>query len=108
MMKKIITSILLTLGCCFMLTACEDEPKRVTPVENDTSRFQYIGQDPVNANGNNETVGEIVQYYVDNKTNIVYIVMMNRWGNATWAGFTQLIDSDGTYVTYEEFKKAED
>jgi hypothetical protein len=92
-----------------MFTACTTAPKRVTPVENDTSRFQYIGQDTVNANGTNEAaVSEIVQYYVDNKTNIVYIVMVNRWGNATWAGFTPLIDSDGTYVTYEEFKKAED
>ena len=105
MIKKFIASILLTICCCFMLTACEDEPKRVTQVENDTSRFQYIGQDQVNANGNNEAVGEIVQYYIDNKTNIVYIVMVNRWGNATWAGFTPLIDSDGTYVTYDEFKK---
>lgn len=106
-MKKIITSILLIM-CCFMFTACMDEPERVTPVENDTSRFQYIGQDTVNANGNNEAAGEIVQYYVDNKTNIVYIVMMNRWGNATWAGFTPMVDTDGTYVTYDEFKKAED
>ena len=106
-MKKIITSILLIM-CCFMFTACGDEPKRVTPVENDTSRFQYIGQDTVNANGNNEAAGEVVQYYVDNKTNIVYIVMMNRWGNATWAGFTPMVDTDGTYVTYDEFKKAED
>ena len=106
-MKKIITSLLLIM-CCFMLAACADEPKRVTPVENDTARFQYIGQDTVNANGNNEAAGEIVQYYVDNKTNIVYIVMMNRWGNATWAGFTPMVDTDGTYVTYDEFKKAED
>ena len=30
-MKKIITSILLIM-CCFMFTACGDEPKRVTPV----------------------------------------------------------------------------
>lgn len=108
MMKKIITSILLTIMCCFTLTACTTAPNRVTPVENDTSRFQYIGQDTVNANGNNEAAGEIVQYYVDNKTNIVYIVMMNRWGNATWAGFTPMVDTDGTYVTYDEFKKAED
>lgn len=107
-MKKVIAIVLLTIMCCLMFVACDEIPKRVDPVEEDTSRFQYIGQDPVNANGNNEAVGEIVQYYVDNKTNIVYIVMMNRWGNATWAGFTPLIDSDGTYVTYEEFKKVED
>ena len=29
--------------------------------------------------------------------------MLNRAGDGTWAGFTPLIDSDGTYVTYDEF-----
>lgn len=103
-MNKIITSLLLIM-CCFMLTACADEPKRVTPVENDTSRFQYIGQDAITQNGGNKAgeAGDIIQYYVDNKTSIVYIVMLNRAGDGTWAGFTPLIDSDGTYVTYDEF-----
>lgn len=101
MMKKIITSILLIM-CCFMFTACMDEPKRVTPVEDDTARFQYLGQDSITQNGEG-WAGDIIQYYVDNETSIVYIVMLNRAGNATWAGLTPLIDSDGTYVTYAEF-----
>ena len=102
-MKKFIASILLTICCCFMLTACCNEaPVRVEPVVNDTSRFQYIGQDSITWNGEGEA-GDIIQYYVDNKTKIVYMVMLNRAGNGTWAGFTPLIDSDGTYVTYDEF-----
>ena len=101
MMKKFIASILLIM-CCFMLTACMDEPKRVTPVEDDTARFQYLGQDSITQNGEG-WAGDIIQYYVDNETSIVYIVMLNRAGNATWAGLTPLIDSDGTYVTYDEF-----
>ena len=101
-MKKFIASILLTLGCCFMLTACDEALDRVEPVVNDTSRFQYIGQDAITQNGNGET-GDIIQYYLDNKTQIIYIVIVNRAGNGTWAGFTPLIDGDGTYVTYDDF-----
>ncbi len=102
-MKKFSTVILVIIMSCFMLTACTEDPKRVTPVESDTSRFQYIGQDAISQNGNGEA-GDIIQYYLDNKTNIVYIVIVNRAGNGTWAGFTPLIDTDGTYVTYDEFK----
>ena len=102
MMKKFIASILLTICCCFMFTACDEVPDRVEPVVNDTSRFQYIGQDSITQNGEGEA-GDIIQYYVDNKTSIVYIVMVNRAGNGTWAGLTPLIDSDSTYVTYDEF-----
>ena len=103
-MKKVIAIILLTILCCFMFAACDDVPKTVDPVEEDTSRFQYIGQDSITQNGNGEA-GDIIQYYVDNETSIVYVVMVNRAGNGTWAGFTPLIDTDGTYVTYDEFKK---
>lgn len=102
-MKKVIAIILLVIMCGFILASC-DEPDRITPVENDTSRFQYIGNDTVNHNGSGEA-GDIVQYYVDNETSVVYVVMVNRAGNGTWAGFTPLIDADGTYVTYDEFKK---
>ena len=101
-MKKFIASILLTIGCCVMLTACTEVPTRVEPIVNDTSRFQYIGQDSITQNGGNEA-GDIIQYYVDNETSIVYIAMLNRAGNGTWAGLTPLIDSDGTHVTYDEF-----
>lgn len=103
-MKKVIAIILLTIMCCLMFVACDEIPDRVDPVEEDTSRFQYIGQDKVSANGNGEA-GDIIQYYVDNETSIVYVVMVNRAGNGTWAGFTPLIDADGTYVTYDEFKE---
>ena len=102
-MKKFIASILLTICCCFMLAACYEAPVRVEPVVNDTSRFQYIGKDTVTNTGGGWYVGEEIQYYVDNKTSIVYIVMFNDNGSGTWAGFTPLIDSDGTYVTYDEF-----
>jgi hypothetical protein len=87
-----------------MLAACDEIPDRVTPVEDDTARFQYIGQNDVNDNGTGET-GDIVQFYVDNETSIVYVLILNRAGNGTWAGFTPLIDADGTYTTYEEFIK---
>ena len=89
-----------------MLTACYGVPDRVEPVVNDTSRFQYIGQNSITKNGEG-FAGDIIQYYVDNETYIVYVVMVNRNGNATWAGLTPLIDSDGTYVTYDEFIETE-
>ena len=101
-MKKFIITILFTIMNCFMLTACEEAPDRVEPVVNDTSRFQYIGQDTITQNGGG-FAGDVIQYYVDNETSIVYVVMVNRAGNGTWAGLTPLLDSDGTYVTYEEF-----
>lgn len=101
-MKRFIVTILCIIMSCFILTACDESPDRAKPVVNDTSRFQYIGQDDITQNGEG-FAGDIVQYYVDNKTYIVYVVMVNRVGNATWAGFTPLIDSDGTYVTYDEF-----
>lgn len=102
-MKKFIISILIAIVSCIMLTACGETSDRVEPVVNDTSRFQYIGQDSVTQNGEG-WAGDEIQYYVDNETSIVYIVMVNRLGNGnTWAGLTPLIDSDGTYVTYDEF-----
>ena len=101
-MKRFIVTILFIIISCFMLTACDEAPDRVEPVVNDTSRFQYIGQDSITQNGEG-FAGDVIQYYVDNETSIVYVVMVNRNGNATWAGFTPLIDSDGTYVTYDEF-----
>lgn len=101
-MKKFIASILIAIASCCILTACDEVPDRVEPVVNDTSRFQYIGQDTITQNGEG-FAGDVIQYYVDNETYIVYVVMVNRNGNATWAGFTPLIDSDGTYVTYDEF-----
>ena len=103
-MKKIIAILLLISLCCFMFAACDDIPKTVDPVEGDSSRFQYIGQSEVNANGAGVT-GDIVQFYVDNETSIVYVLILNRAGYGTWAGFTPLIDADGTYTTYEEFTK---
>lgn len=103
-MKKAIVILLLTIMCCFMLAACDEVPKTVDPVEGDTSRFQYIGRDTITQNGAGDT-GDVLQYYVDNETQIVYVVIVNRAGNGTWAGFTPLIDADGTYTTYEEFNK---
>lgn len=103
-MKKVIAILLLTIMCCFMLAACEETLDRATPLEDDTARFQYIGQSEVNANGAGAT-GDIVQFYVDNETSIVYVLLLNRAGYGTWAGFTPLIDADGTYTTYEEFTK---
>ena len=104
-MKKAIAIILLAVLCCFVFAACNEVPDRIDPVENDTSRFQYIGSDTVTQNGNGEA-GDIIQYYVDNETSIVYVVMVNHAGNGTWAtGLTPLIDTDGGYVKYSEFKK---
>jgi hypothetical protein len=103
-MKKVIAFLLLTIMCCFLLAACEETPDRATSLEDDTARFQYIGQSEVNANGAGAT-GDIVQFYVDNETSIVYVLILNRAGYGTWAGFTPLIDADGTYTTYEEFIK---
>jgi hypothetical protein len=102
-MKKVIAFLLLTIMCCFLLAACDTE-ESIDPVIDDTARFQYIGQSEVNANGAGAT-GDIVQFYVDNETSIVYVLILNRAGYGTWAGFTPLIDADGTYTTYEEFTK---
>lgn len=102
-MKKVIAIILLTILCCFMFAGCETE-EFIEPKSDDTARFQYIGKSEITQNGNGEA-GNIIQYYVDNETSIVYIVMVKRAGNGTWAGFTPLIDVDGTYVTYDEFNK---
>ena len=103
MMKKFIATILFIIMNCCMLTACDETLDRVEPIVNDTSRFQYIGKDEVTNTGEGWYVGEEIQYYVDNETSIIYIVMINHNGNGTWAGFTPLIDNDGTYVTYDEF-----
>jgi hypothetical protein len=89
-----------------MLTACETE-ESIDPVIDDTSRFQYIGKSELNQNGATSaygTAGEI-QYFVDNETQIIYIAIVKHTGNGAWAGFTPLIDADGTYTTYEEFTK---
>ena len=74
MMKKFIASTLIAIASCFMLTACDEAPDRVELVVNDTSRFQYIGQDSITQNGEG-FAGDVIQYYVDNET---YIVDLRR------------------------------
>lgn len=106
MKTKFIAFMLLILLSCFVFCSCVTEPDRVTPVVDDTARFQYIGSDEVNPNSSGEAA-EVAQYYLDNETNIIYVVILNRAGNGTWAGLTPLLDGDGTYVTYDEFRKAD-
>lgn len=105
-MKKAIAIILLAIMCCLMLVACDTE-ETIDPVVGDTARFQYIGKSELNQNGATSNYGtaDEIQYFVDNETQIVYVAIVNHAGNGTWAGFTPLIDADGTYTTYEEFRK---
>lgn len=104
-MKKIIAILLLAV-MCFVLVACNTE-ETIDPVIGDTARFQYIGKSKLNQNGATSNYGtaDEIQYFVDNETQIIYIAIVNHAGNGTWAGFTPLIDADGTYVTYDEFKE---
>lgn len=105
MKLKTILIILLVTMCCCMLASCSEVPNNITPTKGDTSRFQYIGYDDVTQNGNGEAA-DIVQYYVDNETSIVYMVLINRSGNGTWAaGLTPVLKSNGDYVYYNEFIK---
>ena len=105
-MKKIFSLVVVILMCCFMLVACCTE-ETIEPVVGDTARFQYIGKSELNQNGATSNYGtaDEIQYFVDNETQIVYVAIVNHAGNGTWAGFTPLIDTDGTYTTYEEFTK---
>lgn len=105
-MKKIIAILLLAVMCCLMFVACDTE-ETIDPVIGDTARFQYIGKSELNQNGagGNYGTADEIQYFVDNETQIIYIAIVNHAGNGTWAGFTPLIDADGTYVTYDEFKE---
>ena len=103
-MKKIVSIFILVLMCCCLFCACDGE-KIIDPNIEDKARFQYIGKSTITQNGNTEA-GDLIQYYLDNETQIVYITIVNRsTGNGAWAGFTPLIDADGTYTTYNEFKK---
>ena len=106
-MKKIFSLAILILMCCLILAACETTEETITPVVGDTARFQYIGKSEINQNGATSNYGtaDEVQYFVDNETQLIYIAIVNHSGNGTWAGFTPLIDTDGTYTTYEEFTK---
>lgn len=105
-MKKVIAILLLTILCCFMLAGCDGE-ESIEPNPEDTARFQYIGKSKVTQNGATSNYGtaDEIQYFVDNETQIIYVAVVNHAGNGTWAGFTPLIDADGTYTTYEEFTK---
>lgn len=89
-----------------MLAACAPMTEgTIEPVIDDTARFQYIGKSKLNQNGalGNYGTADEIQYFVDNETQIVYVAVINHAGNGTWAGFTPLIDVDGTYTTYDEF-----
>ena len=105
-MKKIISIFVLVFMCCFMLAACDTE-ETIDPVIGDTARFQYLGKSELNQNGATNAYGtaDEIQYFVDNETQIIYVAIINHAVNATWAGFSPLIDADGTYTTYEEFTK---
>lgn len=106
-MRKVISTLMLILLSCFMLTACGGSMSEnfISPIMNDTARFQYIGKSKVNQNGagGNYGTADEIQYFVDNETQIIYIAVINFAANGTWAGFSPLIDIDGTYTTYEEF-----
>ncbi len=101
-LKTLLITFLLL--CCFMLAACDTE-ETITPDIGDTARFQYIGKSELNQNGaiSNYGTADEIQYFVDNETQIIYVAVVNHAGNGTWAGFTPLIDADGSYTTYDEF-----
>ena len=98
--------VMLLIALCCVLSSCDAGSEDIIPVEGDTARFQYIGKSELTQNGATSNYGtaDEIQYFVDNKTQIVYVAVVNHAGNGTWAGFTPLIDVDGTYTTYEEFK----
>lgn len=105
-MKKVLILLLILTIFMVMLVSCDEN----TPIEinpDDTNHMQYIGSSIVSNNGapsgHYDASAERIQYYLDNKTQIVYIVMINHNGTASWAGLSPLIDSDGTFTTYEEY-----
>ena len=104
-MKKILLLLLILIVSMAMLVSC-DESTSIEMNPDDTNHMQYIGYSKVSSNGvpsNALGPAEEIQYYLDNQTQIIYIVIINHLGDKTWAGFTPLIDSDGTYTTYEEY-----
>ena len=105
---KFIALILFIIMCCLMFAACDTE-ETIEMNPEDTARFQYIGKSELTQNGATSNYGtaDEIQYFVDNETQIVYIAVVNHAGNGTWAGFTPLIDEDGTYTTYDEFRKVD-
>lgn len=106
LMKKILSIFVLVLMCCVILVACVTETEEtIDPTIGDSARFQYIGKSELNQNGAGGSYGtaDEIHYFVDNETQIIYVAVVNHAGNGTWAGFTPLIDADGTYTTYAEF-----
>jgi glycerol-3-phosphate dehydrogenase len=104
-MKKLLILLSILIISMAMFVSCEEN----TPTEknpDDTNQMQYIGSSKISNNNVPSNVNgpaEEIQYYLDNKTEIVYMAVINHVGDKSWAGFTPLIDSDGTYTTYDEY-----
>jgi hypothetical protein len=99
-MKKLLLLLVILIISMATFVSCEEN----TPIE--TNQMQYIGSSKISNNNVPSNVNgpaEEIQYYLDNKTEIVYMAVINHVGDKSWAGFTPLIDSDGTYTTYDEY-----
>ena len=99
--------LLLLLCLVFVLlafTGCEESTRLdMDPEAGVGSGFQYIGRDTIDAQAEGRSA-EYAQYYVDLRTEVVYVMLVNPNGQSTFAGLSPLVDYDGTWVTYGEFK----
>ena len=103
-MKKLICLVLACIMLIFVFVACEQPAVgEFIPTENETSaRFREIGRETIAARNNGNQIESAI-YYVDTRTNIVYMYFIDWDANATRGGITVLYNADGTPMTLEEF-----
>ena len=102
-MKRIISLMLVCLIITLMLVSCNDPVGEFKPAESaeTSARFCELGRETISPAGG--LAIEQAVYYVDIYTDIVYVYVIDRNGNATTGGFTVLYNAAGAPMTLEEF-----
>lgn len=97
-MKKIIVAALLLASIGFSTIGCSDsnEPKKLV-----TEPFEHLTY------FSNRQASDIdmVDFYRDTRTNIIYVWVRDYSANASTAGFTPYLNSEGNPMTYDEWKE---
>lgn len=98
-MKKIIIAALLLASIGFSTISCDGDSGSTKPKA--TEPFECI----TSFRNTSALIMNKVDFFRDTRTNIVYIQVCDYNGNATTAGFTPYLNSEGNPMTYDEWKE---
>ena len=109
-MKKMLVISLLCL-VCFLAVGCRPaatgQLEKVESSEEDIiGPFECVAK--INTPLHSSNPINNISFFRDTNTNLIYILVKNYNGNATYGGFTPYYNTEGNLMTYDEWKEIYD